>query len=50
MKQLVPMEKKLQNEKFLNRAPAKVVETERQRLSDMQTELALIEENLKMLD
>ena len=50
VKQLVPMEKKLQNEKFLNRAPAKVVETERQRLSDMQTELALIEENLKMLD
>jgi valyl-tRNA synthetase len=49
LKQFVPMEQKLKNEKFLSRAPEKIVETERQRLQDMKAELALIEENLQML-
>ncbi len=50
LKQLGPTEKKLGNENFLNKAPAEVVEAERQRLQDMKAQLALIEENLKMLE
>ena len=49
-KLLGPLEKKLANEKFLNRAPADVVAAEKQKLQDLQTQLALIDENLKMLE
>ena len=49
-KQMMPLEKKLANENFLKKAPADVVELERQRLHDAKTQVALIEENLKMLD
>jgi valyl-tRNA synthetase len=40
----------LANEKFLSRAPAHVVELEKQRLQDAKTQIALIEENLKALE
>ncbi len=49
LKQLTPVEKKLANENFIKKAPADVVEAERQRLQDIKTQLALIEENLKSL-
>jgi valyl-tRNA synthetase len=49
LKELTPVQKKLENPEFLNRAPAHVIEKERQKVQDMTTELALIEENLKML-
>ncbi len=49
-KLLEPLAKKLVNEKFLNRAPADVVTAEKQKLHDLQTQIALIEDNLKMLE
>lgn len=50
LKNLIPTEKKLTNEKFINNAPPQVVEQERQRLQTMQSELAAIEDNLKLLE
>jgi valyl-tRNA synthetase len=49
LKELTPIQKKLENQEFLNRAPAHVIEKERQKVQEMTMELALIEENLKML-
>jgi valyl-tRNA synthetase len=42
-------EARLANESFVNRAPADVVEKERQRLKDLQAEIELIDANLKAL-
>ena len=42
-------EAKLSNESFVNRAPADVVEKERQRLKDLQAQIELLDANLKAL-
>jgi valyl-tRNA synthetase len=42
-------ETRLANESFVSRAPADVVEKERQRLKDLQAQIALIDANLKAL-
>ncbi|MFP4106399.1 MAG: class I tRNA ligase family protein, partial [Phycisphaerae bacterium] len=42
-------EGKLSNENFVNKAPEQVVQRERDRLAEMQTELAAVEESLKAL-
>jgi valyl-tRNA synthetase len=42
-------EAKLSNESFVSRAPADVVEKERQRLKDLQAQIELIDANLKAL-
>ena len=49
VKELAPIQKKLANQDFLKRAPAHVIEKERQRVQDMQTQLDAIAENLKLL-
>jgi valyl-tRNA synthetase len=49
LKELTPTQKKLENQNFLDRAPAHVIEKERQKLQDMRTQLDAIEENLKSL-
>ena len=41
--------KKLQNERFVNNAPAQVVEKEKQKLADGEEKIRLIEESLKAL-
>ncbi len=40
------IEKKLTNEKFVSNAPAKVIENERKKLADNQAKVALLQENL----
>ncbi|NUQ39911.1 MAG: valine--tRNA ligase [Calditrichaceae bacterium] len=50
VKGIASLEQKLQNPNFANRAPAEVVESKRQQLRDWQTQLNLIEENIKALD
>lgn len=50
LKKLAPTEKKLANQKFLERAPAEVIEGERQKLRDMQGQLEAIEEHLRLLE
>ena len=50
MKQFAPLENKLANENFLNRAPADVIERERQRLQEMIIQLESIQENLEWLE
>jgi valyl-tRNA synthetase len=50
LKGITATDKKLQNENFVNRAPAEVVEKTRQKLKDWQTQLALIEEKIKDLE
>jgi len=50
LKELAPTQKKLENQNFLDRAPAHVIEKERQKLQDMQVQLEAIEENLRGLD
>ena len=42
-------EAKLSNESFVSRAPANVVEKERQRLKDLQAQIELLDANLKAL-
>jgi valyl-tRNA synthetase len=42
-------EAKLSNESFVSRAPAEVVEKERQRLKDLQAQIELLDANLKAL-
>ncbi len=46
---LKSVEKKLQNEKFVNNAPPQVVENEKKKLADTQAKIALLEESLKKL-
>lgn len=46
---LVGVNKKLSNEKFVNNAPAQVVELERKKLSDATTKIAALKENLSAL-
>ena len=43
------IEKKLQNERFVQNAPAQVVELERKKLSDAQSKIAALQETLKSL-
>ncbi len=50
LKQVSVTEKKLANEKFVNRAPKEVVGAERQKLKDIQTQLITIADHLKMLE
>jgi len=49
-KGIASTEAKLQNENFVNRAPADVVEKTRQKLSDWQAQLTLIENKIKDLE
>ncbi len=46
---LVGIEKKLANEKFVNNAPANVVELEKKKLADTQTKIIALKESLKKL-
>ncbi len=46
---IIGVEKKLSNERFVNNAPAPVVEKERQKLADSQEKLRLIEDSLSKL-
>jgi valyl-tRNA synthetase len=41
--------KKLENERFVNSAPEQVVEMERKKLSDAQSKIAIIEQQIKSL-
>ena len=43
---VIGIEKKLTNEKFVSNAPAKVIEKERKKLADNQAKVALLQENL----
>ena len=43
------IEKKLQNERFVQNAPAQVVELERKKLADAQSKIAALEATLKAL-
>jgi valyl-tRNA synthetase len=47
--QLDQSRRKLADERFVSRAPAEVVETERQRARDVEAELARLEENVRAL-
>lgn len=47
---LISVEKKLSNERFVNSAPAPVVEKERQKLADGQERLRIINESIQELD
>jgi valyl-tRNA synthetase len=49
-KQLEVSRKKLSNDKFLAKAPADVVETERKRLNELESELQVIQQNLRSLE
>ena len=49
LKELAPLQQKLAKPDFLQRAPAAVIEKERQRVQDMQTQLDAIAENLQLL-
>ncbi|OQY28089.1 MAG: hypothetical protein B6244_08260 [Candidatus Cloacimonetes bacterium 4572_55] len=49
-KQKAGCEKKLSNENFINRAPAKVVETEKNKLKDIFAQLSAIDKNFKIFD
>lgn len=46
---LISVDKKLSNEKFVNGAPAQVVEIERKKQKDAQDKIAILEEKLKTL-
>ena len=46
---LKSVEKKLQNEKFVNNAPPQVVDNEKKKLADCQAKITLLEESLKKL-
>jgi len=46
---LTSVEKKLSNERFVNNAPAAVVEKERQKLADAEARIKVLEEQLKGL-
>jgi valyl-tRNA synthetase len=46
---LKSIEKKMQNEKFVNNAPPQVVENEKKKLADTKTKILLLEESLKKL-
>jgi len=48
-KELVGRRRKLANEKFLSKAPPEVVEGEKQKVADMQSQLELVEKNLAAL-
>jgi valyl-tRNA synthetase len=50
LKGIAATDKKLQNENFVNRAPTDVVEKNRQKLNDWQSQLTLIEEKIKDLE
>jgi valyl-tRNA synthetase len=50
LKGIAATDKKLQNENFVNRAPTDVVEKNRQKLNDWQSQLGLIEEKIKDLE
>ena len=47
---LVSVNKKLGNERFVNNAPAKVVENERRKLADATAKIAILEESLAKLN
>ena len=47
--QLEQSRRKLANPKFVSRAPPEVVETERRRASEVESELELLEENVRAL-
>ena len=49
-RQLEVIQKKLSNDNFVNKAPTKIVEAERTRVSDLQEQIALLEMNLKALE
>ena len=48
-KQIEQGRRKLSNASFVEKAPAKVVDTERRRLEEAEAELALLEENARVL-
>ena len=43
------IQKKLQNERFVQNAPAQVVELERKKLSDAESKIAALEETVRSL-
>ncbi len=47
---VIGIEKKLNNEKFVNNAPAKVIENERKKLADGKARIQLLEESLAKLN
>ena len=47
---LISVNKKLGNERFVNNAPAKVVENERKKLADANAKIAILEESLAKLN
>ena len=49
MEDIQKAEARLANESFVSRAPADVVEKERQKLKDLQAQIELIDANLKAL-
>ncbi|MEG1729973.1 MAG: hypothetical protein RR280_10595, partial [Bacteroidaceae bacterium] len=46
---LVGIHKKLSNEKFVNNAPASVLELERKKKSDAETKIAALKESIQAL-
>ena len=49
-KQLVVSQKKLENPKFVDNAPKEIVDLERQRITEQQSQLAVLQKNLEALD
>ena len=48
-KVVLGLERKLSNERFLEKAPSEIVDKERRRLATVQTSLSKLEENLASL-
>ncbi|MCB0261250.1 MAG: valine--tRNA ligase, partial [Calditrichaeota bacterium] len=49
LKRIEGAQKKLSNENFVSRAPADIVAKERERLAELENQLALVDENIAQL-
>ncbi len=50
LQELAKIESRLQNEEFINRAPAEVVRSEKKKLAELKAKIALVDKHLQSLD